>query len=349
MSKPIAVLISDIHFTINTLEEAAASFLKAQFKAKILDVPLIVCGDTLDSKAIMRAECVNKLLELVPVKDAPEMIFLVGNHDKVNEKSKEHTLNFLKPYAVVVEESQLGHLSDTKVLLLPYQHDATQIRKLIYSHLYDYDESPGVEPWIPAIIIMHQGVIGSTAGHYIQDKSAVPKEELAGFRVISGHYHTRQTFDLPDGGQMTYLGNPYTLGFGEANDPEKGYHILNSDGSLEFISTDLRKHVIIECTISDTFNVEKYPKATAQDKVWLKLKGNKELLNLYSKEVIAKTLFIKGEFKLTLHPNDTESTISVENIKDSQPELLDNLIQSLTNVSDEQKERLKSIWKDIVE
>ena len=48
---PIAVLISDIHYNINTLPVADAALRQAIAKANELDVVLIVTGDLHDTKA----------------------------------------------------------------------------------------------------------------------------------------------------------------------------------------------------------------------------------------------------------------------------------------------------------
>lgn len=339
VSKPIAVLITDIHFTLPTLERAAAAFLKAQFKAKILNVPLVVLGDTLDAKRIIAAECANKLIELLSVKDAPDTIFLVGNHDKINEKSKDHALNFLKPYATVVDSPAEGFLSGVEALLIPYQHDISVIEAMLKDDNYRK----------PSLILMHQGVMGSEAGHYIQDKSACPKEWFEDFRVVSGHYHKKQ--DIKCGrprkggvGLFTYLGNPYTLNFGEANDPDKGYHILYDDGSLELVPLELPKHRILEIDLNST-----YAKAVFQrvdDILWIKVTGTKEQLSKFDKKSFMEQNPHFKNFKLDLIPLETKADIDIKSTSQGKSNILDKLIDSLTNVDDKQKKRLKKTWRD---
>jgi len=189
----------------------------------------------------------------------------------------------------------------------------------------------------PNILIMHQGITGSNSGEYIQDKSAITKDDVAGMRVISGHYHARQTIELPDGGKWDYIGNPYTTNFGEANDPPKGFQILMDDGSLEFVPTNLRKHVVMELDLSRYEQFVNNPNF-GDDLVWLKVKGTKEQLANFKKPF---------DCRLDLIPLDTVTQASAQNL--TQTELLDQLIDSLTNTSDESKARLKQTWKDLVE
>lgn len=345
-SKPIAVLISDIHFTPATLEEATQSLLKAQFKAKMLDVPLVIMGDTLDSKAIIRAECANKIIQLLSVGDAPETIVLVGNHDRINEKSVEHSLNFIKPYCTVVDSPRTGFLCTTPITVIPYQSDIAVIKAV----LEDSDHKS------EGLVLMHQGIQGSSAGHYIQDKTAIPQDWVKSHRVISGHYHARQDIDctpeakysfFPHQGIFSYVGNPYTLGFGEANDPEKGYQILYDDGSLEFVPTKLRRHRVIICGWDEKHDLFWPPDVEIQytDIVWIKVEGPTDRLSITTKEWLKTQFHIPGDFRLDLIPNDTKSELKSIDTNVSKSDILDSVIDNLQNTLDERKSRLKQLWR----
>lgn len=339
--EPIAVLISDIHFTIATLEEASQSLLKAQFKAVSLDVPLVLMGDTLDAKAMIRAECANKIIEMLSVHDAPPTIVLVGNHDKINEKSVEHSLNFMKPFCTVVDTIKSGDLMGTDVTIIPYQHDIQVIKNL----LDDHEHPPS------RILLMHQGIQGSSAGHYIQDKTAIPQDWIKNHRVISGHYHARQDIDcypeaklgyFPYQGIASYVGNPYSLGFGEANDGPKGYQVLYSDGSLEFINTNLRRHRVISFNLNDM--AATIPGFTDTDILWVKITGESDKLAQLSKEKVADLIGIKQDFRLDLIPTDTKSIAKTDN-NAPQTEILDSVINNLQNTDEDRKTRLKELWR----
>lgn len=335
MNRPVAVLISDIHYNIQTLEVADKALRMAVDTANRLGVPLIIAGDLHDTKANIRGECIKAIIDTIRLcKVWPNVI--VGNHDKINEKSSGHSLNFLEAYARIINEPEA--ILDLKLTLFPYCHDATQLIKEIKL------SPPG------HTVIMHQGVIGSEGGHYIQDKSALGKNDLAGFRVISGHYHIRQSFELPEGGRFDYLGNPYTLSFGEASHPEKGFQVLYDDGSLEFIPTNLRRHIIINAVVESNNNLTLayIPNLIKNDdNFWVKLTGPSDKLNIYSKNQIKTLLRLTQDFRLDLIPTDT-TTYKIETSKDvTQVELLDNLIDSLTNTDDNRKIRLKELWKQL--
>jgi DNA repair exonuclease SbcCD nuclease subunit len=321
-----AVLISDIHYNINTLDVADQTLNMAISVANKLQIPVIVAGDLHDTKAHIRGECVKRLISTLKTCQI-RPILLRGNHDSLNEKSEEHSLSFLKDIAEVIEKPvkcDLGYL-------IPYHSDTDALRQYL----------PGIPKG--SLLIMHQGVMGTTAGHYIQDKSALTKEDLASFTVISGHYHTRQSFELPDGGRFTYIGNPYTLNFGEANDPEKGFYLLESDGHLEFMPTNMRKHIVLNLAPG----VEQNKKIHYDDKVWVKYSFQNN--NRITKEEIAKKYGIKQPFKfdlIDLTPNSEKQPIK---IGQTQVELMDALIEDHNGISKDQKDRLKVLWRQFNE
>jgi DNA repair exonuclease SbcCD nuclease subunit len=334
MSKPIAVLISDIHYSLQTLELADKSLKMAIDKANELHIPLVVAGDLHDTKANLRGECVNAMLKTFRLSQVPTFV-LVGNHDKLNEKSNEHSLNFLRDHVTIVDQAfSPGVLPE--VHFIPYQ-----------STVADFT-------WELArlktnkIIICHQGVTGSVGGHYIQDPSAANKHEVGSFRFISGHYHSRQDIDLPFDGKWSYIGNPYTLTFGEANDPEKGFQILNEDGSLTFVPTNLRKHIVIDVHLSDSDELvvhNGYYEVSAQDIVQVRLKGSKSQLPRINKFKVGQILGLQ-DFKLDLIPNDDK--LETEGLKNlSQVEILDGLIDKLPEHA--AKDALKVLWRSLNE
>lgn len=346
MAKPVVVLISDIHYNIHTLPLADAAMRQAITKANDLVIPLIVAGDLHDTKASMRAECVNAMIETFKLCKLKAVV-LVGNHDKINEKSSEHSLNFLAEYVNFIIENPNRFVVETDDgpvclgYLIPYYSDPEALKNYLKR--------------LPkgSRLIMHQGLKEANAGDYIQDKSALTYTDVKDFRVISGHYHTRQ--DIRTGrpqqstvGLFSYIGNPYTLGFGEAKDPAKGFQILMDDGTLEFVPTNLRKHIIYETTWDELHSLDNPLSPPGKDDLlWIKLTATKEQLSKVTRYYIEEILSTGANFRLDLIPLET---VSGQNVSQSpelgQPELLDKLIDSLSNTSDDRKARLKELWRN---
>lgn len=324
MVKPIAVCISDIHFNINTLPIASAALSAALKKAEELRIPLIIAGDLNDTKAIIRAEVANAIISIL--KNSKVKIYiLAGNHDLVNEKGSEHGLNYLRPYAKIVDKPTFGFIPN--VFMVPYQSDIEKLKTLLSA-------------FNPSLIwIMHQGFMGAQMGDYIQDKTSIDPELVKDFTVISGHYHRHQTL-----GTVTYIGSPYTITYGEANDGPKGFLILNEDGSFTREILNLRKHLILNRDLQTANNpVENYNQG---DLVWLKLTGPKVELDQLNKTKLGLKLFGHSNFKLDLFPieENNQKQLKVQNQQDW--EILDSIIDASAH-DDFVKEQLKALYREL--
>lgn len=341
MANPIAVLISDVHYNLNTLAVADAAMRQAISKANELGIPLIVAGDLHDTKANLRGECVNAMIETFKLCDEPPYV-IIGNHCKINEKGSEHSLNFLESYASLVKSPV--YVYELGSWLIPYYSNSGELQQLL-----DRIDKP-------ARLIMHQGVMSAKMGHYVQDKTSLPPGSFADFRVVSGHYHVAQ--DVKCGrprkgavGLFSYVGNPYTLSFGEVNDPSKGFAVLHDNGILERIPTNLRSHVVIKCDAAELPHPDLmayYPKRNVEhgDLVWLKVSGTHSQLAKLSKSVVAN---ITGftEFKLDLIPTDAPA-LEVKTEKMTGTEIMDSLIDREAE-SAEEKAALKKLWRETYE
>lgn len=342
--KPKAVLISDVHFNINTLWLASSALNTAVTMANDLGVHLVIAGDLHDTKANMRAECVNQIRSILMCATKKPYV-LIGNHDLINEKSVSNALNFLRDSCVVVEH--INYHSEIDLNFIPYLSDIS------YLDSYEFMNNLKVHTLSNTQVIMHQGIIGSNSGEYYQDKSAIPKEALANFRVISGHYHTRQDIKcgpIKDGnvGLASYIGNPYTLSFAEASDPVKGFQVLYDDGSLEFIPTNLRKHVVLEYAAPsmDSSLHQYFTQIKDEDLVWVKVTGTREDLSKITKQSMAK-LIKRDDFKFDLIPTDNETNYQVSSSTENPSDVLDKLIDS-TASSNDQKFRIKELYRQFI-
>lgn len=343
MSSPVAVLISDVHYSLNTFQLADFAFRQAVDKAAELGVPLVDCGDLTNDKAVLRAEYVNKIINtMIYAKSKKVDVYcIVGNHSLINEKSEEHSLSFLEPYCTVVD--RIVWIDELGSWLLPYSSDSKAREELL-----EYIQKP-------SRIIAHTGVLGADMGHYIKDTSSLPKEVFSDFRVISGHYHKRQ--DIKTGrprkgavGLFSYVGNPYTLGFGEANDPEKGFQVLHDDGILEFVPTNLRRHVVLEYTAGQLKEDMSTPRTwdlPPNNLYWVKVTGNRETLSWIKKSNIGKWFFGHENFKLDLIPTDEPKREHTSGKLDDS-ELMDRVIDS-TGESEEYRKELKGLWREVFE
>lgn len=328
MSSPLAVIISDLHFNLQNLEAASIALRHAYSTADMLQVPLIIAGDLHDTKANMRAEVVNELVDIFRAFAWPTYT-LVGNHDLVNERGDENSLNFLSMYTDVIKspiEIDLWNVERTSLYFYPYTRSTLELKLAL-------DNIP-----TGSILIMHQGFLGAQMGDYIQDSTSIDPNILKDYIVISGHYHRHQTI-----GPITYVGSPYTITFGEANDGPKGYLILNSDGTFTREILDLRKHIIKDIRIED-INSNLSDNVKHGDLVWVKVRGKYSELQTLNKKIIAEYLGVSN-FKLDLIPNEVENKDKIKYDLMRDEEILDSLIDQIED-TDQHKSYLKEVWRE---
>jgi DNA repair exonuclease SbcCD nuclease subunit len=326
MVNPVAVLISDIHFDLNTLEPATQALCSAIGKAEELRVPLIIAGDLHNTKAVIRGEVINRLVDILKNQRCRTFI-LVGNHDLLNEKGEEHGLEYLKAYAEVIDYPR--HVADSNLHLIPYQNSSETFSSMVKN----VDKKN--------IIICHQGVKGAFMGDYVQDKTSIDPIELEGFKVISGHYHKHQTI-----GPLTYIGSPFTHSFGEANDGPKGFLILNEDGSYSREILNLRKHVVITGTLSESgLFLNDFQTVAPNDIVKVKIEGPRSLLSSFRKEEVTK-LINNSNFRLELVPQEFENIEEIREL-DAPEVIFDKIIDTLSD-SEDHKQFLKGLWRDLI-
>lgn len=322
--------ITDIHFHLNTLDVASAALKMALVRAHDLDVPLVISGDLNDTKGILRAEVVNRLIRIFQEAKAfgVRVLCVPGNHDRLNEKKPSHALEFLKPYIEIVEDLTPFKFDELpRVYLSPYISEEENAEELFNKMVN------------PDILIMHQGVKGAWMGEYAIDKSSVAPEYFDKFNcpVYSGHYHRRQKV-----GPVQFIGNSYTRTFGEAHDGLKGFEIIYSDRSSELVPTNLRKHVIHETGIADV--MKPIPGLNKCDLLWLKVTGPYLELEKLDKWAIGNAHLGHQNFNLDkILVEEQAAVYDLEHM--TTEEILDQVVDD-SEESEEKKAFLKALWRE---
>lgn len=333
LSRPIAVFISDVHFTLKTLQVASNALTAALEDAEAYEVPLVIAGDLHDTKAILRGECVTAIISILKNAKVPVKV-LVGNHDKIHEKSEAHALEFLRPYVDLIDSTRVvdEHFGSS-IGFIPYQ----STNEAFLNELKQFRKG--------TTIVVHQGFKGAFMGEYVKDESSVHPDTVKDYRIISGHYHRHQTL-----GTITYIGTPYTTSFAEANDGPKGYLTLYSDGAIEQTEIILRRHVIIETTLdhlneADEHGADPFPVPELEDLVWLKVRGPSIGLDKLTKKQLSG-IFGHQSFKLDKIATDVEeAAVNTDILTDEQ--IMDSIIDQ-DNQSDDNKMYLKALWRELL-
>lgn len=164
---------------------------------------LIVLGDLTDQKDCHSAELVNDIVAyLAKLADECELYILRGNHDCLNPLMP--FFGFVKhiPNIKWITEPDVFHLEGLgDCAFLPHTRDYKKDFKVL--NLAPYKRNPE-RGWI----FCHNTFQGANGGHSLLE--GIPTDALPDTGVISGDVHVPQKLD-----QITYVGAPYTVTFGD--------------------------------------------------------------------------------------------------------------------------------------
>ena len=333
MENNLFVAISDVHISLKNLTVATQVLKQALDKARELKIPLFIAGDLNDTKALMRSEWVEVLIQLFgqEFKDIPIYI-LVGNHDLNNKNSDQNSLNFLNliPNVTVIDKTSCLTFGEVEFGVIPYM--PTKEGFLAAS-----------ESIVSKYLLCHQGFMGAFMGDYVVDESSVDPKLLKDFKqVYSGHYHKHQRVE----DNIMYFGSPFTVNFGESKQ-EKFIWVVEkvADGlNAKPILTNVRRHV--QFTVEEDTGL-KMPDIKPDDLVKIIRKGTKEfaLAKINYSYIPSKNITVVPDIV-----RQSENRISSEII--SQPlKVIDTYLESCITDFDKGKLRefLLTIVKDILE
>lgn len=209
----------------------------------------IQTGDWFDvRKAITHATMEFNRTKLIPLlEEAGIKCFLtVGNHDmhKRNKIQPNSPREILSQYDCihVVDVPESHDFDGVSFDLIPWMCDdnKTQILDFIKNSFSEYC----VGHWELSGYYFYKGL----------KSEGYSAEFLKKYReVFSGHFHT-----ISDGGNVTYLGTPYTLTAGDENDP-RGFWVFDTEThNKQFIPNDKTYHVRLSYPSDEKIDLEKY-------------------------------------------------------------------------------------------
>lgn len=217
--------------------------------AKINGIKTIIqTGDAFDVRSSVSQITLNRVrTEIMPLFDGLQLIIPVGNHDmRYREMIQPNTL-----------EEVLGHYNNVTIINKP-------------TTVMLNDKVPiDIIPWIcnenrdDIMDFIKKSKTKYCVGHFeldgyyfyqgMKSSGADPSFLKKYDRVFSGHYHT-----ISEGGNVLYVGTPYTLTSGDGNDSRGVWELqfTNKKCTEKFIENDVMNHVKIR------FNAETFDKKT---------------------------------------------------------------------------------------
>lgn len=262
MNNNRVMLISDTHARKNKTDEFLINWREAVSVAKKENVGTILFGgDMFYSTANQTLDVLMAVREVIEMcyKNNIDLIAIYGNHDIVNRESE---LSYLHVFDGLMGFKVLPYFNfktdNYIVSCVGYVQETSKdvfVEKLnnLKNETKDYDT---------AYAFVHEGINGALSGNVDENKE-LPVHIFDNYdTVFAGHYHNRASFD-----NIQYIGSSRQFNFGE--DEEKGYTIINEDGSHFFVKNEANKRFITHeidfarlqkylATLSENVNLDMY-------------------------------------------------------------------------------------------
>ena len=228
---PCLLLLNDIHISKDNIPAFKANWQEAIDICRKMDVKEIaIGGDLFFSRA---AQTLDVLLavpdaQLTADEHGIHVTIAEGNHDKVNQENERgycHVFDQHSNVLVCDEYVSLPLGDDCRFVLHMmgyFPEDGSFCTRL------DRLKEEALDPKRLNFLYIHEGINGALAQPNDKELPAKIFEEFD--KVFVGHYHNRTIIYKT---RIEYIGSSRQHNFGE--DEEKGYTVIYTDGSHEFI------------------------------------------------------------------------------------------------------------------
>ncbi|RHM93005.1 phosphoesterase [Phocaeicola vulgatus] len=302
MSKkfPCALLINDIHASKDNIAEFRKNWDEALELCKQNKVQyLIVGGDMWLSRSAQTLDVLMAVRWAILKATKQFGLYLIiaeGNHCKVNLENIEgysHVFSDYENVEVINDFTEVTLADEVSLWVMSYfPENGSFIDKL--------DVIKSCCRAKKNVLYIHQGIRGGLAAPSDDELPAHIFNEFDS--VLVGHYHNRKQIH---GTNIEYIGSSRQHNFGE--DEEKGYTILYSDGSTQFIKNEVnQRYKVIEVDVADMdddfMNLLAEIKADSRYKVKVRVNCKSAQSSAINKQKLAEA----GANKIELVTEQTE-------------------------------------------
>ena len=228
---PCLLLLNDIHISKDNIPAFKANWQEAIDICRKMDLKEIaIGGDLFFSRAAQTLDVLLAVHDalLTAAEHGIHVTIAEGNHDKVNQENERgycHVFDQHSNVLVCDEYVSLPLGDDCRFVLHMmgyFPEDGSFCTRL------DRLKEKALDPKRLNFLYIHEGINGALAQPNDKELPAKIFEEFD--KVFVGHYHNRTIIDKT---RIEYIGSSRQHNFGE--DEEKGYTVIYTDGSHEFI------------------------------------------------------------------------------------------------------------------
>jgi len=294
-----------LHIRLENLELSRRILDDLYVLSKDKNANLIILGDLFHTKAIIRSECLNLVLERFSRPDW-NILVLVGNHDYETAQCKEHalsSLNLLENVDVIDDYRWFSTRSGKEIAFIPYRPTTESFEEFL--------KQCNNEKYL----FCHQGIRNFLMNNNKVDDIGVEDSILKKFdRVISGHYHKPH-----QGKNIIYVGSPYQQNFGESGERKRIIELDTVSNNVENIYLDdYPKYIIKRIKINDLLKNDTTKLNISDiDHLRLDLVGAKEEFKKITNTTIRDKINFDGDIRINyIKEDDADQECSIEETLD---------------------------------
>ncbi len=267
--KPYALLINDIHVSKDNIPEFQKNWEEALQICRERNIPEIIIGGDLwmsrSAQTLPVLMAVRNALRTATLGYDLYVTIACGNHDKIDQEAIDSYNHIFQGYqnVEIVNDYVICDMSDDATLyVMSYFPENGSFTE----RLNDMIKTQSVDPNMLNVLYIHEGIRGGLAQ---PSDDELPTKIFESFdSVLVGHYHDRK--QIP-GTSILYIGASRQHNYGE--DEEKGYTILYTNGSTEFVKNQVNmRYRTIEATKVDDALMAQIDEIKANPQYKLKLK-----------------------------------------------------------------------------
>ncbi len=220
------ILLADLHIGARSNELSIMKHQISFFEQFVLHVKnegieeVVIAGDVFDSRKSVNVRTFDAFKKTlwIPLNQMKiKMVIIPGNHDFYYHHSNDVTsLSMLEEFEniEIIKEQKIVHWDIGDVLLVPWLATHEDVESL----------KKNIESKKPKCIIGHFAFEGFEMMPGIECREGLSTSFFTGdMHTFSGHFHIHQTI-----GNITYIGSPYELNWGDHESP-KGYYVIDKD------------------------------------------------------------------------------------------------------------------------
>lgn len=237
----IGVLVNDIHLDKENGELVKDIFNQLVKVCEKYGTKNIFCGgDVFTNRSGQPLQCLTDWKEILSnlSKKKIQLYVIPGNHDKTDSDDEKSYLDvFSEPCVTLFRGAGYRVIDGCLVAFIPYFKDEKWLKEYdsLITLLFEIDADLS----IPSVLITHSGFDGVMNNDGSKVSSLIKPSMFENWtNVLIGHYHNASK--LAD--NVIYTGSAYQNNYGE-NITDKGFTVVYSDGSIEFVPSRFPKYI----------------------------------------------------------------------------------------------------------